>query len=80
MHVGNKINEVVREQGRSIKWFAERLNCDRSNVYKIFRKPSIDTDLLQHICIILEHDFFLDVSNEMKVFSKQPHFVENPAI
>jgi hypothetical protein len=67
LHIGNLIRQVFLSQGRSIKWFAEKLNCDRTNIYKIFRKEKIDTDLLQHICVILEHDFFLDISNVLRM-------------
>ena len=40
-------------------WFADMLHCDRTNVYKIFKKQSIDTALLEKISTILQHNFFL---------------------
>ena len=46
-------------------WFANMLHCDRTNVYKIFRKKSIDTHLLENICVILRHNFFLDYAEEV---------------
>lgn len=53
-------------KAHTVTWFAAQLQCDRTNVYDIFRRQSIDTDLLMRISRILGHDFFLDLSYEMK--------------
>ena len=58
IHIGNLIQKELRQQKRSFTWFAEQICCDRSNVYKIIQKKSIDTDLLQRISITLKKDFF----------------------
>ena len=68
MHIGQHIEKIFREQGRSVKWLAEKLSYDRRNIYKIFRKESIDTALLQKISILLNHNFFKDLAEE-----KLPH-------
>lgn len=48
----------LRQQGRSVAWFARQLHCDRTTCYRIFRQHSIDTVLLLRISKILGHDFF----------------------
>lgn len=53
-------------KARTVKWFAEQLHCKRTNVYNIFNRQSVDTDLLERISRILDHDFFLDLSMGMK--------------
>ncbi len=58
IHIGKLIEEELRRQGRSVSWFASRLYCDRTNVYSIFRRKSIDTDLLIRISHILDYNFF----------------------
>lgn len=58
VHIGNLIEQELRKQERSVSWFATKLHCDRSNIYKIFKKQSIDTQLLEQISIILGHNFF----------------------
>ena len=58
MHIGNLIKQQLEEQGRSVVWFARKLSYSRTNVYKIFEKPSIDTNLLLRISSILNYDFF----------------------
>lgn len=64
MHIGKHIEKIFRNQGRSVKWFAERLCYDRRNVYKIFQKESIDTTLLKKISLLLNHNFFQDLAEE----------------
>lgn len=59
VHIGNLIKEELTRQERSVTWFANKLCCERTNVYSIFKRKSIDTDLLQRISNILNHNFFL---------------------
>ncbi len=60
--IGVLIKEELKKQERTVSWFARKLAYDRSNVYRLFQKESIDTNLLSRISIILEHDFFSDFS------------------
>ena len=60
LHIGQLIKEELERQERTVSWFARKLYCDRSNVYKIFKRPTIDTELLLRISVILNHDFFAD--------------------
>lgn len=71
MHIGGRIRTVLAEKGMAVMDFAAALSCNRQNVYKIFEKPHISTDLLFRISIILEHDFFADISTEL---SSEHHF------
>ena len=47
----------------NVKWFAAQLNCDRRNIYDIFQRPTIDTQLLAQISLVLNHNFFQDISD-----------------
>lgn len=60
--IGILIRREFERQERSIAWFARKLSCDRSNVYRLFQKHSVDTALLRRVSIILEHNFFEDLS------------------
>ena len=64
--IGILIKEELEKQGRSITWFARKLSCDRSNIYRLFQKESIDTNLLVRISILLGKDFFSDLSDYVK--------------
>lgn len=43
---------------------AQQLSCSRTNLYKIFKKQSIDTSELLRISRILDYDFFKLYSEE----------------
>lgn len=64
--IGILIKEELERQERSISWFARKLSCDRSNVYRLFQKENIDTGLLTRISLLLNHDFFADLSEKIK--------------
>lgn len=58
IHIGKLIEAELHRQERTVTWFAKRLFCERTNVYDIFKRRSIDTDMLLRISIILHHNFF----------------------
>ncbi len=67
MHIGKRIREKLREDGRSVTWFAMKICCTRTNAYKLFNKSNIDTDMLERISRILEHDFFEEISRDISL-------------
>jgi len=62
--IGLIIKEELAAQERSVSWFARKLNMDRSNVYRMFYKNSIDTGLLARISKLLNRDFFALLSED----------------
>lgn len=58
IHIGEEIRKELSKQQRSAKWLAEKINCERTNVYKIFRRESLDSEQLAKISIALNHNFF----------------------
>ena len=70
IHIGQLIKEKLRKKERTVTWFARKLCCIRSNVYKIFKKQSIDSLLLLRISIILEEDFFSYYSDSLNKKNK----------
>ena len=62
IHFGELIKERLFLQGRSVRWFALQMNCDRSNMYKLLSRAHLDTNFILRACKILEHDFFKDAS------------------
>ena len=65
-HIGKLIKAKAKEQGRTITWMAKQLDYSRENMYKIFRRKWIYTDLLLKICDLLDYDFFQDFSHWRK--------------
>ena len=58
IHFGHLIQAELKAQGRTVTWFAKAIHCDRTNVYKIFNKPSLDGDLLLRISLSMHFNFF----------------------
>lgn len=56
--IGKIIEEELRRQERTVTWLSRKIHCDRRNVYDIFSRSSIDTDLLYRLSIALHTDFF----------------------
>lgn len=65
------IEEELHRQERSVTWFANKLYCDRTNTYKIFKRQSIDTELLLRISQVLHVNFFEYYSRECQNREKQ---------
>lgn len=63
-HIGKKIEEVVREKRFSVSEFAKLINTNRNNIYSIFRRESVDTELLSKIGEVLEYNFFNYLSSK----------------
>lgn len=56
--IGQKIKEVFDAQNKKLTDFADELGTVRQNVYRIFKKPHLDTGLLLKISQVLNHNFF----------------------
>ncbi len=63
VHIGSIIKKELLQKRWSVADFAKKINTNRNNVYDIFRRSSIDTQLLLSISLILEHDFFIYYSS-----------------
>ena len=64
MHIGQKIKQVLEKQKKPVTWLAKEIDCERTNVYNIFSRKDISTGLLQRISLILNYDFFKDLSED----------------
>ncbi len=71
IHIGKQIRQKMEEHQKTVVWLAKRLSCSRANVYKIFEKYSVDTDMLARISTILNFDFFSLYSEDIKKKNSQ---------
>ena len=68
--IGPMIKKVVKEN-MTVSEFARRLNFpDRGYAYTLFKKKTIDTDLLINIGNVLHHNFLLEYFEEKPVSRK----------
>lgn len=56
------IKKELKAQGRTVVWLARTINMERSSIYKIFERNSLDVALLVRISLVMNHDFFQDIS------------------
>jgi len=57
-HIGKLILKHLEGMGMNKSEFARRIGVTPQNVYSIFRRKSISTDLLFRISRVLDYDFF----------------------
>lgn len=58
IHIGKLIQDELKHQERTPTWLAKKINCERSNIYYIFKQKSINTDVLERISLALGVNFF----------------------
>ena len=64
-HIGREIQQKLKEQGRTVTWFANAIHCDRSNVYKLFCQPSMDVARLMEISRVLGYNFVQECADRV---------------
>lgn len=62
LHIGRMVAAELERQGIKVEWLARQIPCDKSNMYKMLKRPSMDVVLLLRISRILRHDFMKDLS------------------
>jgi len=67
MNIGQRVKEVLFEQKHSAMWLANQLECERTNVYDIFKRQDMNVGLLMRLSVILKHDFFKELSNQLNI-------------
>lgn len=69
--IGKIIEEELRRQERTVTWLSRKIHCDRRNIYDIFSRSSIDTDLLYKLSLALNKDFFAYFSVNLQLINNQ---------
>jgi hypothetical protein len=72
LHIGKQIEARYKESGIKLSEFAKRLSTSPRNVYAIFERPDIKTDLLQKISEVLNFNFFTLYNSEKLVQVEEP--------
>ena len=61
LHIGHLIKSVFDESGMTISEFARQIHLERTTVYSIFERPTVDVLQLARISLVLKHNFLSDV-------------------
>lgn len=60
VHIGELIKTIFDESGMTVSELAQQLHCERTNVYTIFRRRTVDVELLARLSEILNHNILDD--------------------
>jgi len=71
IHIGKIIRQHLEEAGMTKSEFARRINTSPQNIYGIFKRQSIDTELLRDISRVLGYDFFQYYASTALVVSEE---------
>lgn len=74
LHIGQLIKAVFDESGMTVSEFARQIHLERSTVYSIFERQSIDTLLLARISLVLKHNFLYDIEQHYGLVRQVPSF------
>ena len=72
LHIGQLIKAVFDESGMTVSEFARQIHLERSTVYSIFERQSIDTMQLARISLVLKHNFLSDIEQHYELVPKIP--------
>ena len=72
LHIGQLIKAVFDESGMTVSEFARQIHLERSTVYSIFERQSIDAIQLARISLVLKHNFLSDVEQHYDLSPQTP--------
>ncbi|MDR1372072.1 MAG: helix-turn-helix domain-containing protein [Dysgonamonadaceae bacterium] len=61
IHIGSIIKQKFEESAMTPSDFADKICCDRTTLYNIFQRKSIDTERLLRISKVLNFDFYNEI-------------------
>lgn len=74
LHIGQLIKAVFDESGMTVSDFARQIHLERSTVYSIFERQSVDAFLLARISVVLNHNFLSDVEQHFGLVPQTASF------
>lgn len=68
IHVGSLVRAELIRQHHTVSWLANQLGIQRPNCYRILNAQSVQTEVLCRLCRVTQHDFFLDISQQINYY------------
>lgn len=72
IHIGQLVKSVFDESGLTVSELARRISVERTTVYSIFERPSIDVIQLVKISVALNHNFLYDIECRCGIVHRIP--------
>ena len=75
-----QLKNVNSLHNQPASWLASKIPCERTNMYDVFKRKDVSVGLLYKVSVILDHDFFLEISEELHKSheEKSPYSLSNP--
>jgi hypothetical protein len=80
IHIGSKIKDRAKELRIGATELGKKVNTTKQNIYGIYKRHSLDTDLLLKICKALDQDFFLYYSKSVSVTEPKGEYLTKDKI
>lgn len=80
LHIGKIIRQHLEDLGMTKSEFARRISTSPQNIYGIFKRKSIDTELLSEISRTLNYDFFQYYSSSAIVVDEEKAAYGKPQV
>ena len=74
LHIGHLIKTVFDESGMTVSEFARQIHLERTTVYSLFERPSIDSLQLARISVVLKHNFLSDIEQHFGLIPQVSSF------
>lgn len=74
IHIGHLIKSVFDESGLSVSELARRISVERTTVYSIFERSSVDVIQLVRISVALNHNFLFDIESSCEMTTGRASF------
>ncbi|GAB4205188.1 MAG: hypothetical protein Fur0023_13780 [Bacteroidia bacterium] len=78
IHIGQIIQEKLNTSGFTVSEFAEKIHLSRPAVYQMFKKQSIDSDLLVRISLLLKENFVKYIYHEVEQYLQSESEIKHP--
>ncbi|WP_394665441.1 transposase [uncultured Chryseobacterium sp.] len=69
IHIGKLIHQKVNEKGINMYRIEKFLKCSEEEIFSMYQKPSIDTEILLRWSKLLKYDFFRIYVQHIILFS-----------
>jgi Cro/C1-type HTH DNA-binding domain len=65
LHLGTLVDQRLGESGMTKAEFGRRIGTSRQNVNTLIRKPTLTTEQLMDICVVMKYDLFAVLSEAL---------------
>lgn len=67
VHIGSCIKKKLKEKNIGVSTLAEQIFLDKTNVYRLFAKKHINTEVLCRISDVLDYNFFQEYLHQSAI-------------